>query len=216
MRVFRRRGDARGAALPALIEALRALFARGCEVPARQVHEIAARRRAAGAPRSSCRPGRPAATTASRSSTSRPATPPSACPALHASYLLYDATTGVPLAFDRRRRDHGAAHRRDVGAGGLLARAGRRAPPRRDRRRPGRAAAADAHRAVRPIDASPSGRARRRPRRLVAELAGRGFDARVAASSRPPSPTPTSSAARRWRASRWCWAAGFAPAATST
>lgn len=88
------------AALPfeRLIPALRAMFAAGCEVPPRQVHAIAA-------------PGAPPVT-----SLVMPAWLPGRCygvktvnvapgnaaralPGLHATYLLYDASTGVPLAW---------------------------------------------------------------------------------------------------------------------
>ena len=92
--------DATAQALPfaALIPALRDRFAEGCEVPPRQVHHIAD-------------PGGGGLT-----SLVMPAWVPGGCygikciniapgnaarglPGLHASYLLHDATTGVPLAF---------------------------------------------------------------------------------------------------------------------
>jgi len=83
------------AALPfqELIPALRALFAAGCEVPARHVHEIGEDVTSLLMP--AWRPGRYygvkivniAAGNAARG-----------LPALHASYLLHDASTGAPLA----------------------------------------------------------------------------------------------------------------------
>ncbi len=97
MRIFD--ATATRAALPfeALIPALRALFAAGCVVPPRHVHEIAA---ADGTGLTSLlmpawTPGRYyglkvvniAAGNAGRG-----------LPALHASYLLHDATSGAPLA----------------------------------------------------------------------------------------------------------------------
>lgn len=91
--------DATRDALPfeRLIPALRTLFASGCEVPRRQVHEIAAadgqvltslvmpawqRDRCYGIKVVNIAPGNAAR----------------GLPGLHSSYLLHDATTGVPLA----------------------------------------------------------------------------------------------------------------------
>ncbi len=97
MKVFD--AEATRSALPfsRLIAALRALFANGCEVPARHVHEL------------------PVPGAESISSLIMPAWLPGRCygvkivnvapgnaarglPGLHASYLLYDANTGAPLA----------------------------------------------------------------------------------------------------------------------
>lgn len=80
-----------------LIPALRALFAAGCEVPARQVHGVAA-------------PGAPAVTSLVMPAwvpgghygvkivNIAPGNAARGLPGLHASYLLFDAATGVPLA----------------------------------------------------------------------------------------------------------------------
>jgi ornithine cyclodeaminase len=164
---------------PALIESLRALFASGCEVPPRQVLEIAG---------------------ASLTSLVMPAWLPGRCygvkvvniapgnaalglPALNASYLLYDATTGVPLA----AIDGDEITARRTAAASALA-ASWLAPS--DARHlaligAGRVARllADAHRAVRPIErVSVWARSPAAAAALVAELAARGIDARSAAS----------------------------------
>lgn len=80
-----------------LIPALRALFAAGCEVPARQVHGVAA-------------PGAPAVTSLVMPAwvpgghygvkivNIAPGNAARGLPGLHATYLLFDAATGVPLA----------------------------------------------------------------------------------------------------------------------
>ena len=98
MLVFDAEATRRALPYPALIEALRARFAAGCEVPQRHVHAVA------GAD------GQPAGTTLIM-----PAWVPGGrlgiktvnvfagnaargLPALHATYALFDATTGVPLA----------------------------------------------------------------------------------------------------------------------
>ena len=168
---------------PALIEALRVLFERGCEVPPRQMLEIAA-----------TAPG------TAMTSLVMPAWLPGRCygvkvvniapgnaarglPALHATYLLHDATTGVPLALidgdeiTARRTaatsalaaswlaPSGARHLALIGAGRIAR------------------LLADAHRVVRPIErVSVWARSPAAVATLVAELAGRGFDARPAAS----------------------------------
>ena len=97
LRVFDARETAAALQFDALIEALRRRFARGCEVPQRHVHEMGP-------------PGGPAL-----SSLIMPAWVVGQCygvkvvnvaaanaarglPALHATYLLYDATTGAALA----------------------------------------------------------------------------------------------------------------------
>src|SRR5690349_11661279 len=96
MRVFD--ADATRAALPfeRLVPALKALFAAGCEAPPRHVHEV-------------CSPS------GGFTSLIMPAWVPGRCygvktinvapgnaalglPGLHAVYLLFDGTTGVPLA----------------------------------------------------------------------------------------------------------------------
>ena len=91
--------EATRAALPfeRLIPALRALFATGCEVPARQVLEIAS---PAGAPMTSL--VMPAWVAGGHYGVKivnvAPANAARGLPGLHASYTLFDATTGAPLA----------------------------------------------------------------------------------------------------------------------
>jgi ornithine cyclodeaminase/alanine dehydrogenase-like protein (mu-crystallin family) len=168
---------------PALIEALGALFERGCEVPPRQVHEIAAN--ASGeAMTSLVMP----AWLADRCYGVKvvniaPGNAARGLPTLNASYLLYDASTGVPLA----AIDGDEITARRTAAVSALA-ASSLAP--RDARHlaligAGRVARllADAHRAVRPIErVSVWARSPAAAASLVADLAGRGFDARCAAS----------------------------------
>jgi ornithine cyclodeaminase len=168
---------------PALIEALRALLERGCEVPPRQVLEIAAD--ASGAAMTSL--VMPAWLAGHcygvKVVNIAPGNAARGLPALNATYLLYDATTGVPLAaidgdeITARRTaavsalaaswlaPSGAHHLALIGAGRVAR------------------LLADAHRAVRPIDrVSVWARAPAAAAALVADLTRRGFDARRAAS----------------------------------
>src|SRR4029453_16665412 len=87
------------AALPfgTLIPALRALFASGCEAPVRHVHEIAV---PGGTPITSLImpawvPGRAYGI---KTINIAPGNAARGMPGLHASYVLHDANTGVPLA----------------------------------------------------------------------------------------------------------------------
>ena len=82
------------AALPfeRLIPALRALFASGCEVPRRHVHEI-------GAMTSLLMPAwQPGRCYGLKVVNVAPANAARGLPGLHAVYLLFDATSGAPLA----------------------------------------------------------------------------------------------------------------------
>jgi ornithine cyclodeaminase/alanine dehydrogenase-like protein (mu-crystallin family) len=169
--------------LPELIEALRALFERGCEVPPRQVLEIA-----------------PAATGAGVTSLVMPAWLCGRCygvkivniapgngarglPALHATYLLHDANSGAPLALIDGEQ---ITTRRTAAVSALAA----SWLARSDARHlaligAGRVAhlLADAHRVVRPIDrVTVWARSAEAAEALAAELAARGFRARRAAS----------------------------------
>jgi len=78
---------------PALIDALRAMFVSGCEAPARHVHHIgdAGTLLVMPAWRSGMRLGL-------KTVTIFPANAAHRLPALHSTYLLFDAATGAPLA----------------------------------------------------------------------------------------------------------------------
>jgi ornithine cyclodeaminase len=98
MRLFDTSATRAALAFPALIDALRAMFAGGCEVPQRHVHPIGV-------------PGEPATGTLLIMPAWRagallgvktvgvfPGNAAQGLPAVHASYTLFDADTGVPLA----------------------------------------------------------------------------------------------------------------------
>ena len=78
---------------PALIDALRAMFVSGCEAPTRHIHRIgdAGTLLVMPAWRSGARLGL-------KTVTIFPANTAQGLPALHSTYLLFDAATGVPLA----------------------------------------------------------------------------------------------------------------------
>jgi ornithine cyclodeaminase/alanine dehydrogenase-like protein (mu-crystallin family) len=168
---------------PALIESLRALFASGCEVPPRQVLEIAAAGAGAGLTSLVMPAWLPGRCYGVKVVNIAPGNAALGLPALNASYLLYDATTGVPLA----AIDGDEITARRTAAASALA-ASWLAPS--DARHlaligAGRVARllADAHRAVRPIErVSVWARSPAAAATLVAELAARGIDARSAAS----------------------------------
>jgi ornithine cyclodeaminase len=166
----------------ALIDALRTMFAEGCELPARQVLEIVGsdgdamtslvmpawqRGGCYGVKVVNIAPGNSAR----------------GLPGLHSTYVLYDATTGAPLAW----LDGNEITARRTAATSALA-ASWLAP--KDARclaivGAGRVAAllAEAHRVHRPIErVTVWARDRDRARAFAASLASQGFDARVAAS----------------------------------
>ncbi|MBC5781351.1 ornithine cyclodeaminase family protein [Ramlibacter sp. USB13] len=112
--------SATAAALPfdRLVPALQALFAQGCEVPARHVHEVAV---PGGTTFTSLImpawiPGRYYGV---KTINIAPANAARGLPGLHASYLLYDGTTGVPLAL---LDGDAITHRRTAAASALAAR----------------------------------------------------------------------------------------------
>ena len=90
---------ATSAALPfaRLLPALRSLFAQGCEVPPRHVHDVGGR---GGTAFTSLvmRAWSPGRYYGINPINSAPATAARGLPGLHASYMLYDGTTGAPLA----------------------------------------------------------------------------------------------------------------------
>ncbi len=79
--------------LPALIEALRAMFVRGCEVPPRHTHGIGDAGTLLLMPA-----WRPGAYLGIKAINVFPGNAALGLPALHAAYTLFDARTGVPLA----------------------------------------------------------------------------------------------------------------------
>ena len=98
------------------------MFARGCELPPRQVLELAG---------SGAEPVTSLVMPAWQAGgcygvkvvNIAPGNAARGLPGLHSTYVLYDATHRRSARLDRRRRDHGAAHRGDLGAGGVVARA---------------------------------------------------------------------------------------------
>lgn len=133
-----------------LIEALRAMFVAGCEVPARGVHRIEG---ADGGGTLLVMPAwRAGARLGIKSVTIFPGNGARGLPGLHSTYLLFDATTGVPLA---QLDGNEITSRRTAAAAALAA----SFLARSDARRllilgTGRVAAllAEAMRCVRPID----------------------------------------------------------------
>ena len=174
--------DTTRAALPfeRLIPALRAMFAAGCTVPPRHVHEVTA-------------PDGPAFTSlimpawlagryyGVKTINIAPGNAARGLPALHASYLLHDGVTGVPLALIDADE---ITARRTAAASALAASYLARA----DATRllivgAGRIAAllADAYRVVRPIaHVTVWARSLAKAEKLVTVLKQRGFDASVA------------------------------------
>jgi ornithine cyclodeaminase len=169
----------------ALIEALRALFIEGCEVPLRHSHRIDVPGAAPGtvllmpAWRSGKRFGM-------KTVAIFPGNAAHGLPGLHASYLLLDATTGVPLALldgseitSRRTAAASAlaasylarsdsSHLLIVGAGSVAA------------------LLAPAMRAVRPVERiTVWNRDPSRARQLASELGAQGFDARATQQLEP-------------------------------
>ena len=84
--------------MAALIEALRAMFIKGCEVPTRHTHRIDSLDGGAGGTLLLMPAWRPGALLGLKTVTIFPGNSMLGLPALHATYLLFDARTGVPLA----------------------------------------------------------------------------------------------------------------------
>ena len=165
-----------------LIDALRTMFERGCALPPRQVLELAG---AGGAAVTSLvMPAwQPGGCYGVKVVNIAPGNAARGLPGLHSTYVLYDASTGVPLAWidgdeiTARRTaatsalaaswlaSDGASRLALIGAGRIA----RLLPA--------------AHRTVRPIErVTVWARSQPRAAVLVAELVADGFDARVAAS----------------------------------
>jgi ornithine cyclodeaminase/alanine dehydrogenase-like protein (mu-crystallin family) len=165
-------------ALPALIDALRAMFVAGCEVPARGVHRIAG---ADGGGTLLTMPAwRAGGRLGIKNVTIFPGNGARGLPGLHSTYLLFDASTGVPLA---QLDGNEITSRRTAAAAALAASFLARA----DAHRllvvgSGRVAAllADAMRAVRPVAEVQVWNHRPAPARaLAAELRVAGIAARA-------------------------------------
>jgi ornithine cyclodeaminase/alanine dehydrogenase-like protein (mu-crystallin family) len=165
-----------------LVDALRTLFARGCALPPRQVLELAGS--GGDAVTSLVMPAwQEGGCYGVKVVNIAPGNAARGLPGLHSTYVLYDASTGVPLAWidgdeiTARRTaataalaasflaPEGARHLALIGAGRIA-----RLLP-------------EAHRAVRPIDrVTVWARSSARAASLADELAAQGFDARTAAS----------------------------------
>ncbi len=164
-----------------LIDALRVMFARGCELPPRQVLELGG---SGGDPVTSLvMPAWQDDCYGVKVVNIAPGNAARGLPGLHSTYVLYDASTGVPLAWidgdeiTARRTaataalaaswlaPEGARHLALIGAGRIA-----RLLP-------------EAHRAARPIESvTVWARSPARAAALVGELSAQGFDARAAAS----------------------------------
>ncbi len=87
-----------GLPFPALIEALRQRFSAGCEVPLRHTHTLAGADGQHAGTVLIMPAWRPGGRLGIKTVNVFPGNQARGLPALHASYLLYDASTGVPLA----------------------------------------------------------------------------------------------------------------------
>lgn len=84
--------------MPALVQALRQRFIQGCEVPARHVHALPAADGSAAGTVLLMPAWTPGGRLGIKTVNVFPANAARGLPALHATYALFDATTGVPLA----------------------------------------------------------------------------------------------------------------------
>jgi len=166
----------------ALVAALRAMFERGCELPPRQVLELAPA--ASDGVTSLVMPAwQRGGCLGVKVVNIAPGNAARGLPALHSTYVLYDATTGVPLAWldgDEITARRTAAT--SALAASWLARADARHLAIVGAGRVARLLAA-AHRVCRPIErVTVWARAPARAESLADELAGQGFVARAATS----------------------------------
>lgn len=88
----------RGLPLPALIDALRRQFRRGCEVPLRHTHTLAGADGSTAGTVLLMPAWQPGGRLGIKTVSVFPANAAQGLPALHATYVLFDAATGVPLA----------------------------------------------------------------------------------------------------------------------
>ena len=177
MRVFDAAATREGLPFDRLIPALRALFATGCEMPARHVHEIAAPDggRMTSLIMPAWLPGRYYGVKVVNIA---PGNAARGLPALHASYLLHDAASGVPLALI----DGDELTARRTAAASALAASWLARPDARHLLVVGAGRIArllpDAYRFVRPIDrVSVWARSAERAEAFAAELRARRIDA---------------------------------------
>ncbi|ODS97074.1 MAG: ornithine cyclodeaminase [Lautropia sp. SCN 69-89] len=176
MRIFD--AEATRDALPfeRLVEALRAMFAGGCQVPPRHVHEIVAP--GGSALVSLIMPAWTARHYGVKTVNVAPGNAARGLPGLHAVYLLFDAVTGVPLA----QLDGNVITSRRTAAASALAASWLARDDARHLLVVGAGAVARllpaAYRAVRPIErVTVWARRAEAAQALAAELRGQGFDA---------------------------------------
>ncbi|MCW5636594.1 MAG: ornithine cyclodeaminase family protein [Rubrivivax sp.] len=98
MRIFEATATRAALSFERLIPALRALFTRGCEVPPRHVHELAGREGSMTLTSLLMPAWLPGVAYAVKIVNVAPGNAARGLPGLHASVLLHDASTGVPLA----------------------------------------------------------------------------------------------------------------------
>lgn len=98
MRHFDAEATASALPLPALVAALRTMFVHGCEVPARHVHSVPAADGGSAGTVLLMPAWRPGRRLGIKTVNVFPGNAAHGLPTLHASYALYDASTGVPLA----------------------------------------------------------------------------------------------------------------------
>ncbi|MCZ7559859.1 MAG: ornithine cyclodeaminase family protein [Burkholderiaceae bacterium] len=163
-----------------LVEALRAMFATGCEVPPRHVHEIGAP--GGNALVSLIMPAWTARHYGIKTVNVAPGNAAQDLPGLHAVYLLFDAVTGVPLA----QLDGNVITSRRTAAASALAASWLAREDARHLLVVGAGAVArllpSAYRAVRRIErVTVWARRSDAAQALAAELRGQGFDAAAAA-----------------------------------
>jgi len=166
----------------ALVGALRAMFEQGCEVPPRQVLELAPAARD-GVTSLVMPAWQRGGCYGVKVVNIAPGNAARGLPGLHSTYVLYDATTGVPLAW----LDGDEITARRTAATSALAASWLARPDARHLAivGAGRVARllAEAHRVCRPIErVTVWARSPARAAALVDELAGQGFVARAAAS----------------------------------
>ena len=95
---FDARTTRQGLPYPALVQALRRLFGAGCEVPLRHTHSVASADGTAAGTVLIMPAWQPGGRLGIKTVNVFPGNQALGLPALHATYLLFDATTGVPLA----------------------------------------------------------------------------------------------------------------------